>query len=64
MGQDPDELAAALKTNEEARTFFERLAYSHRRRYAKRVGEAKRQETRDRRAREAVNKLSRAEKLR
>jgi uncharacterized protein YdeI (YjbR/CyaY-like superfamily) len=41
----------------DARHYFEALAFSHRREYARWIGEAKRPETRDRRAARAVEML-------
>jgi antitoxin component of MazEF toxin-antitoxin module len=53
----PDELAQALRGNRTARAAFERLSYSHRREYAQHVAEAKRPETRVRRAQRAIDQL-------
>ena len=53
----PAELAAALAGDREAAALFEQLAYTHRREYATWVGEAKRAETRQRRAAEALVRL-------
>lgn len=53
----PPELEAALTTDAEARTAYEGLSHSHRREYARWVESAKRQDTRDRRATEAVGLL-------
>lgn len=53
----PPELAAALAANPAAQTAFDALAYSHRKEHAVWVGEAKQQETRDRRAAQAVEKI-------
>jgi len=50
----PEELAAALKASPEAETRFETLSYTHRREYAGWVAEAKKAETRERRAAKAV----------
>ena len=54
----PAELAAALERAPAARRAYEALAYTHRREYAKWVAEAKRQETRDRRAAQTIDRLS------
>jgi hypothetical protein len=53
----PDELAKALRGNRTARTVFEGLSYSHRREYAQHVAEAKRSETRARRAERTIEQL-------
>ena len=53
----PDELAQALRGNRTARAAFEGLSYSHRREYAQHVAEAKRPETRVRRAERAIQQL-------
>ena len=53
----PAELSTVLAADEEAREFFDGLAYTHRREYARWVAEAKRPETRDRRAAEALEML-------
>jgi uncharacterized protein YdeI (YjbR/CyaY-like superfamily) len=59
----PAELERALTGNDAARAFFEGLAPSYRRNFMLWVGAAKRPETRERRAREAVDLLERGEKL-
>ena len=53
----PPELAAALAANPAAQKAYEALAYSHRKEHAVWVGEAKQQETRDRRAAQTVEKI-------
>jgi uncharacterized protein YdeI (YjbR/CyaY-like superfamily) len=53
----PDELAAALKESAGASAAFDALSYSHRREHALYVGEAKKAETRERRARATVERL-------
>ena len=57
----PDELADALRDAPDAMARFERLSYTHRKEYARWVGEAKRQPTRDARAANAVEMLRRGE---
>jgi bacteriocin resistance YdeI/OmpD-like protein/uncharacterized protein DUF1905 len=52
----PPELQAAL-TDPEVRAAFDALAYTHRREYAMWVAEAKRPDTRERRAAQAVERL-------
>ena len=53
----PSELAAALAAEPELRAFFDGLSYTHRREYAEWVAEAKREETRRRRAAKALELL-------
>jgi Bacteriocin-protection, YdeI or OmpD-Associated/Domain of unknown function (DUF1905) len=53
----PDELASALGVDPAARTAFESLSYTHRKEYARWVGEAKRDETRRRRVEKAIAML-------
>jgi hypothetical protein len=53
----PDELADALDGDAEARAAFEKLAFSHRKEYATWVAEAKRPQTRARRAAQTVERL-------
>lgn len=58
----PDDLAAALEGAPEAKAFFERLSYTHRREYVSWIEKAKRPETRTRRIGQAVEKLKDREK--
>jgi hypothetical protein len=53
----PDELRAALDADEIARAAFDALAFTHRREYANWIAEAKREETRARRAARAIELL-------
>ncbi|MGA8047178.1 MAG: YdeI/OmpD-associated family protein [Dermatophilaceae bacterium] len=53
----PDELRAALEADPGLRTTFEAMAYSHRKEYARWVGEAKRPETRERRLAQALEMI-------
>lgn len=53
----PEALAASLAADPEARAAFERLAFTHRKEYARWVAEAKREETRDRRVARALEML-------
>ena len=53
----PPELTDALRDAADAAAVFESLSYTHRREYAGWVGEAKREETRRRRAEKAVTML-------
>ena len=50
----PEELAAALAAHDDAAAVYSSLSYTHRREFAEWVAEAKRQETRDRRATRAI----------
>lgn len=54
----PEELARALATDPVARAAYERLAYTHRKEYAQWVAEAKRPQTRERRAAQALVMLN------
>ena len=53
----PDELRAALEADPGLRQAFDAMAYSHRKEYARWVGEAKRPETRERRLAQAVGMI-------
>jgi len=53
----PEELAAALSTAPDAKSTFDALSYTHRKEYCQWVGEAKRKDTRTRRAEKAVGML-------
>jgi len=55
--QIPAELAGALESAPEAAAHFETLSFTHRREFAEWVAEGKKQETRDRRSRKAVDML-------
>jgi bacteriocin resistance YdeI/OmpD-like protein/uncharacterized protein DUF1905 len=55
---EPPELLAALAENPAARTAYEALPPSHRREYAKWIGEAKQAETRAERVSKMVRRLS------
>lgn len=59
----PPELASALSRNAKARACFEQLAPSYRRLYIGWITAAKTDATRERRVREAVEKLAKGEKL-
>jgi uncharacterized protein YdeI (YjbR/CyaY-like superfamily) len=59
----PPELKSELARNEKATRFFDSLAPSYRAQFVRWVASAKREETRERRAREAVALLARGEKL-
>ena len=53
----PDDLRAALDGDDEARSAFESLSYSHRKEYADWILEAKRDETRRRRIAKTLERL-------
>ena len=53
----PLELETALDGDDDARTAFDALSYSHRREYAEWVAEAKRDETRERRIAKTLEQL-------
>jgi Bacteriocin-protection, YdeI or OmpD-Associated/Domain of unknown function (DUF1905) len=53
----PEALANALAGDSGARAAFERLAYTHRKEYVRWIDEAKRDETRQRRLAEALERL-------
>jgi hypothetical protein len=53
----PEPLARALSADPDAQATFERLAFTHRKEYARWVAEAKREETRDRRVARALEML-------
>ena len=59
----PDDLRAALGDNRAAREYFERLAPSYRRQYVGWIASAKRDETREKRLREAIELLAQERKL-
>ena len=53
----PAALAAALAGDAQARAAFEKLAFTHRKEYARWVAEAKREETRERRVQQALEMI-------
>lgn len=53
----PSALAAALARDAQARAVFEKLAFTHRKEYARWVAEAKREETRERRVQQALEMI-------
>jgi hypothetical protein len=53
----PAELEAAFASSPGARELYDKLSFTHRREYAQWVGEAKRDETRERRAAKAIEML-------
>jgi hypothetical protein len=53
----PAELQKSLDGNAEAKGLFEKLAYTHRKEYARWIDSAKQQTTRDRRASEAIKMI-------
>jgi Bacteriocin-protection, YdeI or OmpD-Associated/Domain of unknown function (DUF1905) len=53
----PDALADALADDADARAGFDRLSYTHRKEYARWIEEARREETRQRRVTQALERL-------
>jgi hypothetical protein len=53
----PAELAAALATDPQARASYERMAFTHRKEYARWIAEAKKEETRQRRVGQALEMI-------
>ena len=53
----PAELAKAFRRSQEARMFWDKLAYSHRKEFARWISDAKQEETRARRAAKAVTMI-------
>jgi uncharacterized protein YdeI (YjbR/CyaY-like superfamily) len=61
--QVPEALAGALASDAEAQAAFDRLAFTHRKEYARWIAEAKRDETRERRVAQAIQLLREGKKL-
>ena len=59
----PNELKSALAKNKKAKTFFDQLAPSYKKRFTGWISTAKRQETRDKRVSEAIILLEQGKKL-
>jgi len=53
----PTDFAAALKKNKKAQATFDEFSYSHRKEYVQWITEAKKQETRERRIKQAIEML-------
>jgi hypothetical protein len=53
----PEALATALASDEEAKAAFDRLAFTHRKEYARWIAEAKREETRQSRIQKALDMI-------
>jgi bacteriocin resistance YdeI/OmpD-like protein/uncharacterized protein DUF1905 len=53
----PEALAAALASDPQANASFERMAFSHRKEYARWIAEAKKEETRERRVAQALQMI-------
>jgi hypothetical protein len=60
----PSELKKAFKTEPEAKSFFDKLSYTHQREYVMWINEAKREETRQSRILKAVEMLKQGKKAR
>jgi hypothetical protein len=59
----PPELQNTFESHAQARGLFDALSYTHRKEYARWVAEAKKQETRDRRATKAIEMLLEGKRL-
>lgn len=59
----PEELAEALAQHPDVKARFDAMAFTHRKEYARWIAEAKRAETRQRRATKAVRMLTEGERL-
>jgi hypothetical protein len=59
----PNELLVAFERDAKARAAFDKLAFTHRREYARWIAEAKKEETRERRVAKALEMLRAGEKL-
>jgi Bacteriocin-protection, YdeI or OmpD-Associated/Domain of unknown function (DUF1905) len=59
----PTELLVAFERDTAARAAFDKLAFTHRREYARWIAEAKKQETRERRVAKALEMLKAGERL-
>ena len=59
----PEEFQDTLGRNTEAKGLFDTLSYTHRKEFARWVAEAKKQETRDRRAAKAIEMLLEGKRL-
>ena len=64
MIEVPAELKKAFKTEKEAKTFFEKLSYTHQREYVMWINEAKREETRQNRIVKTIGMLKKGQKAR
>ncbi|MBN1766447.1 MAG: YdeI/OmpD-associated family protein [Sedimentisphaerales bacterium] len=62
-GEVPEELAEALKKNKKAKAFFDQLAPTYRKQFIGWIAMAKRQETKERRVKEAITLLAKGQKL-
>ncbi|MBL8051399.1 MAG: DUF1905 domain-containing protein [Anaerolineales bacterium] len=60
----PKELIKELKKDKEAKTFFDRLSYTHQREYVLWINEAKKEETRQNRILKAIEMLKKGKKAR
>ncbi|HKY55292.1 MAG TPA: YdeI/OmpD-associated family protein [Anaerolineales bacterium] len=60
----PSELKKAFKTEKEAKSYFDKLSYTHQREYVMWINEAKREETRQNRIGKAIEMLKKGQKVR
>ena len=59
----PNELLVAFERDTAAKAAFEKMAFTHRKEYARWIAEAKKEETRERRVAKALEMLKAGEKL-
>jgi len=60
----PKDLMKELKKDKEAKTFFDKLSYTHKKEYVKWIEEAKKEETRQRRVLKTIEMLKKGNKTR
>lgn len=60
----PKDLMKELKRDKEAKTFFDKLSYTHKKEYVKWIEEAKKEETRLRRVLKTIELLKKGNKIR
>jgi len=60
----PKSLVKELKKDKEAKTFFDKLSYTHKKEYVKWIEEAKKEETRQRRVLKTIEMLKKGNKTR
>jgi hypothetical protein len=60
----PKDLLKELKKDKDAKSFFDKLSYTHRREYVMWINEAKREETRQRRILKTIEMLKKGKKAR
>jgi len=60
--EPPEDLAKALKNNEDARAVWEKLSYTHKKEYVMAIEDAKKAETRERRVNKTIEELLKKKK--